>query len=174
MNTSHACYSNANILLRDSLDLLWLSKETSEWVLKVRRVRRTDLSQGFGCRLQSFDCFIPSIHAWFGVFIPSPLQTEENIPLRLEGTIRTSFSSLGVSLRVSLSLLARLGSGTDALLSRCQAAKFWATAPSKTKNVVSLLISKSLFRLFGPWCAQMNKVESCFSSCYPDAHQQFT
>lgn len=55
------------------------------------------------------------------------LQTEESIPLRVEGTIRTSLSSLGVSLRIYLSLHAGPGPGTEALLSRCQMAKFWAS-----------------------------------------------
>lgn len=54
---------------------------------------------------------------------PGP-QIDESIPLRVEGTIRTSMSSLGVSPRISLSLHAGPGPGTKALLIRCQTAKF--------------------------------------------------
>lgn len=59
-------------------------------------------------------------------------QTEENMPLRVEGTLRTSLSSLGVSLRIYLNLHAKPAPGTEALLSRCRMAKFWAS------NVVHL------------------------------------
>lgn len=85
-------------------------------------------TSGFG----SFERACSRLHGevWASVLMSTlcflSSQTEENIPLRVEGTLRTSLSSLGVSLWVYLTLHA--GPGTDALLSRCQTAKFWASA----------------------------------------------
>ncbi|MED6259229.1 hypothetical protein ATANTOWER_019098 [Ataeniobius toweri] len=51
-------------------------------------------------------------------------EIEESIPLRVEGTLRNSLSSLRVSLHFIVNLHARPGPGTEALLSRCRTAKF--------------------------------------------------
>lgn len=89
-------------------------------VLKGHNVRSADLFQclAFG----TFRVLHPSTNSVFPCVL---LQTEESIPLRVEGTLRTSLSSLGVSLRVHLTV--HKGPGADALLSRCQIAKFWAS-----------------------------------------------
>lgn len=75
----------------------------------------------FGWKFEWVLIFSPASNPALCFFSP---QMDEIIPLRVEGTIRTSLSSLGVSLRIYLTLHAGPGPGTEALQSRCQTAKF--------------------------------------------------